>query len=71
MSQGDVMAEETTGSYLRAESRLLAVVGLDDVVVVETPDAVLVCHKDQAQDVKKIVERLREANREETKRHEK
>jgi mannose-1-phosphate guanylyltransferase/mannose-6-phosphate isomerase len=71
VSQGDVLAEDTTGSYLRAESRLLAVVGLEDVVVVETPDAVLVCHKDQAQDVKKIVERLRQANREETKRHEK
>jgi len=63
--QGDVLAEGTTGSYLRAGSRLLAVVGLSDVVVVETPDAVLVCHKDHAQDVKKIVERLKQANREE------
>ena len=67
-TQGDVLAEATTGSYLRAESRLVAVVGLSDVVVVETPDAVLVCHKDHAQDVKKIVERLKQANREEALR---
>jgi mannose-1-phosphate guanylyltransferase/mannose-6-phosphate isomerase len=64
-TQGDVLVEGTTGSLLRAEGRLLAVVGLDDVVVVETPDAVLVCRKDKAQDVKKIVERLQQANREE------
>ena len=66
--QGDVMAEGTTNSYLRSEDRLVAVVGLEDVVVVETADAVLVCHKDRAQDIKKIVERLKEANREEAAR---
>lgn len=69
VTQGDVLAEDTEGSFLRAGSRLVAVVGLDDVVVVETPDVVLVCHKDKAQDVKKIVERLRQANREEAIRH--
>jgi mannose-1-phosphate guanylyltransferase len=68
--QGDVLAEETTNSYLRSENRLVAVVGLEDVVVVETDDAVLVCHKDHAQDIKKIVERLKQANREEAVRHE-
>ncbi|MGZ5384052.1 MAG: mannose-1-phosphate guanylyltransferase/mannose-6-phosphate isomerase [Acidimicrobiia bacterium] len=66
--QGDVLAEGTTTSYLRSESRLVAVVGLEDVVVVETPDAVLVCHKDHAQDIKKIVDRLKQANREEAVR---
>ncbi len=66
--QGDVLTEGTTNSYLRSEDRLLAVVGLDNVVVVETADAVLVCHKDHAQDIKKIVERLHEANREEAAR---
>ena len=70
IAQGDVLADETSGSYLRSESRLVAVVGLEDVVVVETADAVLVCHKDQAQNVKRIVERLRQANREEAVRHE-
>jgi mannose-1-phosphate guanylyltransferase/mannose-6-phosphate isomerase len=66
---GDVMVEKTSGSLLRSESRLVAVVGLDDVVVVETADAVLVCRKKDAQDVKAIVERLRQANREEAIRH--
>ena len=70
VAQGDVLADGTTGSYLRAESRLVAVVGLEDVVVVETADAVLVCHKDRAQDVKKIVERLQQADRPEAVRHE-
>ena len=68
--QGDVLTEATTNSYLRAENRLVAVVGLDDVVVVETGDAILVCHKDHAQDIKTIVERLKKANREEALRHE-
>jgi mannose-1-phosphate guanylyltransferase/mannose-6-phosphate isomerase len=68
--QGDVLTEATTNSYLRAEGRLVAVVGLDDVVVVETGDAILVCHKDHAQDIKTIVERLKKANREEALRHE-
>jgi len=68
VSQGDVLAEGTSGSYLRSESRLLAVVGLDDVVIVETPDAVLVCHKDHGQDVKQIVEQLRQASRTEAVR---
>ena len=68
--QGDVLTEATNNSYLRAENRLVAVVGLDDVVVVETGDAILVCHKDHAQDIKTIVERLHQANREEALRHE-
>ncbi len=67
--QGDVLAEGTTNSYLRSQDRLVAVVGLDNVIVIETPDAVLVCHKDHAQDIKTIVERLKQANREEAVRH--
>jgi mannose-1-phosphate guanylyltransferase/mannose-6-phosphate isomerase len=67
--QGDVLTEGTTGSYLRSESRLVAVVGLDNVVVVETPDAVLVCHKDHAQNIKMIVEYLKQADRSEAVRH--
>ncbi len=66
---GDVMAEDTAGTYVRAGGRLAAVVGLEDAVVVVTGDAVLVCSKERAQDVKTIVERLRDANREEAIRH--
>ncbi|MPZ52762.1 MAG: mannose-1-phosphate guanylyltransferase/mannose-6-phosphate isomerase [Acidimicrobiia bacterium] len=62
--RGDVLAEDTTGSYLRSESRVVAVVGLDDIVVVETPDAVLVASRDRANEVKDVVERL--ADRPET-----
>lgn len=67
--QGDVIAEDTHNAFLVAHHRCLATVGIDDVIVVETADAVLVVHKDKAQDVKKIVERLKETGREESKVH--
>lgn len=54
--RGDVYHHNTHNSYLRAENRLLAVIGLDDVVVVETKDAVLVMHREKAQQVKGAVE---------------
>lgn len=60
---GDVVVQEVTGSYLRAESRLLTVLGLKDVVVIETKDAVLVAARDQAQQVKVLVETLRKQGR--------
>lgn len=50
---GDVMAESTTNSLVRAESRLVATVGVNNLVVIETADAVLIMDKDQSQDVKK------------------
>ena len=49
---GDVFARDISNSYVRAESRLVAVIGLQDVVVVETPDAVLVMHKSKAEEIK-------------------
>jgi mannose-1-phosphate guanylyltransferase / mannose-6-phosphate isomerase len=55
---GDVVLEGVTGSYVRAGDRLVAVVGLEGVVVVDTGDAVLVAARDRAQDVKQLVERL-------------
>ncbi|HKY95229.1 MAG TPA: mannose-1-phosphate guanylyltransferase/mannose-6-phosphate isomerase [Kiloniellales bacterium] len=55
---GKVVAEDARDSYLRAESRLLAAVGVEDLVVVETDTAVLVARRDRAQDVKSLVERL-------------
>jgi mannose-1-phosphate guanylyltransferase len=45
-------------SVLFGDGRLVAVVGLDDVIVVDTPDAILVCHRDRAQDVRRVVEEL-------------
>jgi mannose-1-phosphate guanylyltransferase/mannose-6-phosphate isomerase len=63
--RGDVLAEETHDSYLHAESRLVAVVGLNDHVVVETKDAVLVAPRDRVQDVKALVARIRQDGRSE------
>jgi len=66
---GDVMLEDTGGSYLYSESRLLAAVGLRDHVVVETKDAVLVAPKNRVQEVKKLVQRLKERGRYEHSLH--
>ncbi len=69
VTHGDVMSEDTRHCYLYSESRLVAAVGLDDHVVVETKDAVLVAPKNRVQDVKKLVARLREAGRYEHSLH--
>jgi mannose-1-phosphate guanylyltransferase/mannose-6-phosphate isomerase len=55
---GDVLSEGARDSYLRSEGPLLAAVGIDNLIVVATSDAVLIAHRDSAQDVKKIVEGL-------------
>lgn len=57
--QGDAVLESTHNSLVFASSRLVATVGLENIVVVETPDAVLVSEKRHAQDVKKIVAHLK------------
>lgn len=56
--QGNVLTEKTKNSYLRSEGPLVAVVGVENLVVVATKDAVLISHRDSAQDVKKIVDQL-------------
>lgn len=66
---GDVLAEQTRNSYLYSGSRLVAVVGLDDHVVIETKDAVLVAPRDRVQDVKSLVTRIRSAGRSEHALH--
>lgn len=69
VTQGDVLTEQVTNSYLRAESRMLAVVGVTDHIVIETADAVLVAHKSNSQAVKKMVENLKQKQRSETDLH--
>lgn len=64
---GDVCAVNTHDSYVRAESRLVTTVGVDGCVIVETKDAVLVVPREQAQNVKAIVDALAVGNREEIK----
>ena len=69
VSRGDVLTHATRNSLLFAEHRLVAGVGLEDMVVVETADAVMVAHKSQAQEVKQIVDRLKAQNRSERLTH--
>ncbi len=57
--RGDVYLDGVKNSLVRAESRCVAVIGLENIVVVETNDAVLVTHKDQVQRVKQVVEHLK------------
>lgn len=66
---GDVLTEDVEGSYIESQSRLVAVAGIRDVVVVETSDAVLVTQRSSVQSVKHLVEQLQEANREESTLH--
>jgi mannose-1-phosphate guanylyltransferase/mannose-6-phosphate isomerase len=56
---GNVIDLESSGSIIYAEKRLVATIGLKDTVVVDTPDATLVCRKDKTQEVKKIVQELK------------
>jgi len=55
---------DTKGCLIHGTERLVATIGLKDIIVVDTPDAVLVCHKDRAQEVKKIVEKLQKEKKE-------
>ncbi|GAB4176909.1 MAG: mannose-1-phosphate guanylyltransferase/mannose-6-phosphate isomerase [Rhodocyclaceae bacterium] len=69
--RGDVLLHETHGTLAISGSRLVACIGLKDAVVIETPDAVMVAARDRAQDVKRIVARLKEAGRDEVAAHRK
>ena len=69
--QGDVYTDETKNSLVIGQHRLVAAIGLEDMVVIETADAVLVAHKNRVQDIKGIVERLRKDSRPEADVHRK
>ncbi len=69
VSLGDVVLESATDCYARSDGVLTAVVGLSDAVVVVTKDAVLAMHRDHAQDVKRVVDRLKQAGRHEAVAH--
>lgn len=68
-SQGDALFQNSSNTLVHATSRLVAAVGLDNVVVVETPDAVLVADRNSSQDVKKIVSTLDSKSRSEGTLH--
>jgi len=69
VARGDVLLEDTANSYVHADSRLVAALGLHDMVIVETADAVLVAPKAKVQDVKKLVARIKAAGRAEHLAH--
>ena len=66
---GDVHLDDVNNSYIRADSRLVSAIGVDDMVIVETADAVLVTRKQHAQRVKELVEKLKAAQRDEYQVH--
>jgi mannose-1-phosphate guanylyltransferase / mannose-6-phosphate isomerase len=68
---GDVIAHDTTGSYVHSHRRLTALVGVRDLVVIDTDDAILVASKSRAQDVKAVVDRLKSDKRSEHAEHKK
>lgn len=68
---GDVLTVDTSNSFVHAEGRLVATIGVHDLVVVETDDAVMVAPKERVQEVKAIVDRLNAMGRKESKWHRK
>lgn len=69
--RGDVMTVDTHNSFIHSENKLVAAIGIDDLVIVETDDAVMVAPKNRVQDVKLMVEQLKRANRPEAEIHRK
>lgn len=66
---GDVVTHDTSNSLIYADKRLVTAVGMEDVIVIETSDAVLIASKKSAQDIKTMVEKLKQQQREETDLH--
>ena len=69
--KGDVLTIDTSNSYIHSSSKLVAVIGVQDLVVVETDDAVMVAAKERVQDVKGIVDQLKALKRDEAHTHRK
>jgi mannose-1-phosphate guanylyltransferase len=65
VTEGDALTLDSSGCLVRSRSRFTAVVGVKDLLIVDMPDALLVCPKDRAQDVKRIVEKLEGEGRKE------
>ena len=71
VARGDVLFEDSRNTLVYAQDRMVACVGLDDAVIVETPDAVLVARKDKTQNVKQIVAALKAGSRSQASAHRK
>lgn len=66
---GDVIATDSRNSYIRGDGRLIAVVGVEDLIIIDTADALLVAPRAKAQEVKAVVDRLKAAGRSEQLHH--
>jgi mannose-6-phosphate isomerase-like protein (cupin superfamily) len=66
---GEAVLEDTHNCYVHSERGLVATIGVQDLIIVDTPDALLVADKSRSQDVSKIVARLRQSNRKEQEQH--
>ena len=66
---GDAVLEDTSGCYVHGEKALIATIGVKDLVIVDTPDALLVADRSRTQDVSKVVAQLRLSNRREQEQH--
>ncbi|WP_028870340.1 mannose-1-phosphate guanylyltransferase/mannose-6-phosphate isomerase [Psychromonas arctica] len=67
--KGDVITVNSNNNYIYAQNKLVSTVGVDNLVIIETKDAILVAHKDKVQDVKSVVEQLKSTGRSECKVH--
>ncbi len=66
---GDVYAMDTKDSLIQSDNRLVAVIGLRDMIVIDTPDALLVTNRENAQNVKQMVDQLKKQSRREVQSH--
>ena len=71
VTQGDALLADTSNTFIHASSRLVGTVGVSNLIIVETPDAVLVADRTQSQNVKKLVQQLESQKREELNLHRK
>ena len=69
--QGDVLAEDASGCLVHGGDRLIGVLGVQDLIVVDTDDALMVADKSRVQDVKKLVQQLKQSERSEAENHRK
>jgi mannose-1-phosphate guanylyltransferase/mannose-6-phosphate isomerase len=67
--QGEAILEETSNCYIHSEKSLVSTIGVDNLIIVDTPDALLVADKSRSQDVSKVVARLKQLNRKEQEQH--
>lgn len=69
VKNGDIMVLDTKNSLIQSDSRLVAVIGLRDMIVIDTPDALLVTNRENAQNVKQVVDQLKSQSRREVQSH--